>query len=327
MRKSIRDADAPPRHSSVRPMTRRLTPLLLTLFAAPVAVGGDDADFGTEGFTEPYRVAAVAAAESGVLAELRVRPGERVGAGRVLAVLDAGVLGAAKTIAEADAAATAARDAAAVELRLKERRLAALRELSAAGIGNAEEVERAVADVDLAAAAVRRAGEELRRAALEVGRIAAQLDRRSVRAPWSGTVVSVAREAGEAVSASDPVVLTLADLTRLRCVFLPSTADAARLRPGGAVTVSVRDASPGGRKNTDGRRTVAGTVEFVSPVTDAESDTVRVEVVLPNTDGSVRSGVRCRLTGGPDSEASRMLRSIRDAGPLANTPARPGASE
>ena len=306
-------------------MTRRLPALFLTLLAASVAAGDD---FGTEGFTEPYRTAAVAAAESGVLTALRVRPGERVGTGRVLAVLDAGVLGAAKTIAEADAAATAARDAAAVELRLKERRLAALRELSAAGVGNREEVERAVADVDLAAAAVRRADEQLRRAALEVDRIAAQLDRRSVRAPWAGTVISTAREAGEAVSPSDPVILTLADLTRLRCVFLPSTAEAARLRPGGPVTVSVRDpAHRGGERHGEevrGWRPVTGAVEFVSPVIDAESDTVRVEVVLPNADGALRSGVRCRLEAERGSEASRMLRSIRDAGPHAHAPAHRG---
>ena len=38
-----------------------------------------------------------------------------------------------------------------------------------------------------------------------------------------------------------------------------------------------------------------GTVEFISPVTDAESGTVRVKIRIDNPDGKYRSGERCTL--------------------------------
>jgi hypothetical protein len=45
----------------------------------------------------------------------------------------------------------------------------------------------------------------------------------------------------------------------------------------------------------ESKRRAVGQVEFVSPVTDAESGTVRVKVLLKNTDGQYRSGVRCEI--------------------------------
>ena len=40
---------------------------------------------------------------------------------------------------------------------------------------------------------------------------------------------------------------------------------------------------------------VRGKVEFVAPVTEAESGTVRVKVLIDNAQGAYRCGVRCLL--------------------------------
>ena len=40
---------------------------------------------------------------------------------------------------------------------------------------------------------------------------------------------------------------------------------------------------------------VEGRVEFVSPITDADSGTIRVELSIDNSKGGVPSGVRCVL--------------------------------
>jgi multidrug efflux pump subunit AcrA (membrane-fusion protein) len=45
----------------------------------------------------------------------------------------------------------------------------------------------------------------------------------------------------------------------------------------------------------DGLRSLEGTIEFISPVTDAESGTVRVKVRMDNRSGLFRSGQRCSL--------------------------------
>ncbi|MGW8256304.1 MAG: hypothetical protein ACWGMZ_02340, partial [Thermoguttaceae bacterium] len=42
--------------------------------------------------------------------------------------------------------------------------------------------------------------------------------------------------------------------------------------------------------------TAKGSVEFVSPITDPESSTVRMKVVLENAKGQYRSGMACFLT-------------------------------
>ena len=46
---------------------------------------------------------------------------------------------------------------------------------------------------------------------------------------------------------------------------------------------------------TDNNEVVEGKVEFVLPVADAESGTVRVKVLLDNSRGTHRCGVRCLL--------------------------------
>jgi multidrug efflux pump subunit AcrA (membrane-fusion protein) len=45
---------------------------------------------------------------------------------------------------------------------------------------------------------------------------------------------------------------------------------------------------------TSGQK-ATGTVEFISPVTEAESDTVRVKVLIDNEQGKYRCGIRCAI--------------------------------
>ncbi len=47
-----------------------------------------------------------------------------------------------------------------------------------------------------------------------------------------------------------------------------------------------------------------GRVEFVSPVTEADSGTVRVKVLLDNAQGQYRCGVRCALV--PDDDSGQL---------------------
>ncbi|NNJ27747.1 hypothetical protein LzC2_38550 [Planctomycetes bacterium LzC2] len=265
------------------------------LAAAPVFA---QEPIGTPGFTEPERTVAVAAAESGILAELLVRPGDRVAAGTPLGRLDAAGLEEAKSIAEARAAATAARDAAVIEREKARRRLAKFEAVGAERLGSRDELETARADAALAEVRVRQTEEDAALAALEVVRIAADLDRRTVRAPFEGTVVEVSKEIGEAVPASDPALLVLARLDTLRAVFHPSASRASRLRKGDAVAVAIPAEVAG-----EPVRTVRATVDFVSPITDAESGTVRIEALIPNADRRLRAGSRVTLTEGEPPRA------------------------
>jgi multidrug efflux pump subunit AcrA (membrane-fusion protein) len=82
----------------------------------------------------------------------------------------------------------------------------------------------------------------------------------------------------------DPVVVTVAELSRLRAVIYPPTELAQTLSVDAVVGLRLEDG-----------QSVDVTVDFVSPVTDADSRTVRTELVLENPKGKFRSGARCWL--------------------------------
>ena len=122
---------------------------VLTATAATV-VGAYD----IESFAEPNQRIELAANEPGVLNALPVREGDAVREGQVVAMLDLEVLEAQRDVLAARAAATGAIASAEAELRLRQLRLDALRELDARGHASPSELRRAEADLSIAQAGV-----------------------------------------------------------------------------------------------------------------------------------------------------------------------------
>jgi multidrug efflux pump subunit AcrA (membrane-fusion protein) len=105
-----------------------------------------------------------------------------------------------------------------------------------------------------------------------------------MRSPFSGVVTRVYHEEKECVGNTAPV-LTIMQLDKLRVTFTVPTAQVARLKVGQSVPLTFPNS---GQK-------AAGKIEFISPVSEAESDTVRVKVLIENPQGKYRCGVRCAL--------------------------------
>ena len=274
------------------PMTPRPAAVAALLWLAANAA----ADQPLTGFARPVRRVDVAAREAGTLVELSVRKGEAVDAGRTLGRLDDSVLAARLEQARSLASATARGDAAAIRLRRAERTRERLETLYREGHGGAEEIDEADADVAIARTEVRAAEEDARAAALEVRRIEAELRLRRVTAPFAGTVADLLKEEGEFVAASDPAVLTLVDLSQIRVSFFVPAARSEGLAAGEPARV---------RTAHDGRAHPA-IVEFVAPLIDADSDTVRVDVLVDNEPARVRAGRRCELVLPGDPVAARV---------------------
>lgn len=220
----------------------------------------------------------VGAGESGLLQEVRVREGQQVAAGEVLAVLDCGNL-------EAELQSARATVVAAEQARLRlvrgsrdEERRRALDEqvreqavleqarsqhgrmfrLFESGDISRETVEKtkrdlAVAEASASAAANRvalvnatalpeelaRADAEIKAAAERVNVIGDRLKKCAVRAPIGGTVLRVHVEAGEAVSTLFPQpIVSLADSSRLRVRAEVDERDLSRIHTGQRVSVS-----------------------------------------------------------------------------------------
>lgn len=243
-----------------------------------------------EAFTEPYRRIQVSSSEMGVITELKVREGDEVREGQVLAQLDDALLQKTLDVSRAAKDAIGGKTAAEAEIAIREQQVRSYRRLFTQGNATPRELERAENDHRQALARLQSVTEELSVRTLEYQRVICQLEQRRILAPSRGVVIGLSKEVGEFVSPTDPILLQLVQLDRLKAVFSVPLQRIDSLSEGQSVVIRV-----------GGSRTMTlGSLEYISPVATAESGTVRVRVVLPNEKRTIRSGVVCWL----DLEAS-----------------------
>jgi RND family efflux transporter MFP subunit len=187
-----------------------------------------------------------------------VKEGDSVKARQVLARLDNTVLAAELDVAKAEAELTQTRNVRVVELAKNTR-------------VSPEELEKSRIDLLIRQAQVRR--------------IEAQIETRTMRSPVDGVVTEIKRDPSESVSAANPHVLTVVQIDRLAVnLFLPpARANALKATP----TVDLQLQSPA--------RRVSAAIEFISPITDPASGTVRVKFVIENKALQIPSGAPCTL--------------------------------
>lgn len=247
-----------------------------------------------EGLTE---VIEVGAGIEGVLSEVRVKEGQSVAAGDILAIVACDELKAELQAARAQAeAARQARHRLLRGSREEERRMAAhevevaqailrqtqLQHQRIAGLfekGDVarESLERARRDIEVAEASLRakteqqqlisapplpeelaKADAEVKAAEERIKTATAKLDKCLVRAPIQGVVLRRHLDAGEAVSVFNPrPIVSLADISRLRVRAEVDERDVGRIFPGQSVLV-LADAFPD--------KKLAGRVSRISPM-------------------------------------------------------------
>lgn len=266
-------------------------------------------------------VAAPFGAGDARIAELRVREGERVDGGEVLALLDsAGSLRAAVAVAEANLAtreaalaqtrlvvATARDEARAALARAEATAASARRDLDRAATLNARGAaadqvldqrrlahQQALQDVARARADLARYGfEELERQAdvalaranieaarAELERARADLDKAVVRAPGSGTVLTIAAWPGERPGVDG--ILTFGDLTGMIAEVEVYETEAGALSPGVPATLTARALphSLHGRVARIGQEVRRQTLVDASPAANTDTRVVRVILEL-----------------------------------------------
>jgi len=235
-------------------------------------------DVAILGYTEPCRIITVSAGEPGVIAEMLVKEGDAVTKGQVLARLDTAVLNAELEIAKAEAKFSTTRNQRVLELAQSTR-------------VTPEELEKARTELTVKNAQVRR--------------IEAMIEARTMRSAVDGVVTEIKRDPSESVSVASPHVLTVVQIDRLSVnLFLPPS--------------RVEGLKNGDRTELlllEPERRVPAVVEFVSPITDAASGTVRVKFAIENPGGAIRSGGRCTLPETAASLAQRVpAEPAREAG-------------
>lgn len=259
----------------------RLTTLVAVLsLALSQARGGEIA-----AFVEPYRDVDVASSELGTVAYLNVEEGDRVQEGQVLAGLDEAVLNAALEVAKTAKEALGRLRSAEAELEMRVDRLKKIQQLVERRHASQEELARAASQVEIAKAQVIAVQEELAVKSAEYNRIQAQINQKRIKSPIDGVVTRVFKDAGEFVSASDPTIVKVVQLSQLKVEFSVPASAAREFKPGQRITLEV------GRE----RQERPGVVEYVSPTTDAQSNTVRVKIRVDNQSGLMRGGDTCWL--------------------------------
>ena len=267
-------------HLRLSVLTTTVLGMVLVASAAARAAGLD-----LEGFTEPFRTINVAADESGIIEELLVCEGDKVECGQRLARLNSDVHRALLAISEQSMQSKGRLDAALADLQLRNDRYAKLESLRVEGHARQEELDRAAAELAVAEANVRTAREDLLNKKLECERFKVQLERRTVRAPVAGVVTKLHKQVGEFVSPNNPDVVTLVQLDPLLANFTIMSHQVPQLTKGQKIKVQF----------LPGNVEITGIVDFIAPMTDAESGTVRVKVRIENAAGRLRSGERCKI--------------------------------
>jgi RND family efflux transporter MFP subunit len=234
------------------------------------------------GFTAPFQTVTLAAVRTGRLAERCVPEGSPVSAGERVIRIDAEVQARRVELSEAEAASTIEIELAEVRLavaRTDLERLQGAREAAAATANELRSAEAAVRAAELELAKAKFQHEQAGRAlALE----RAILDEFTIKAPFSGVVTEHLRQVGDTIEDResiaqvvqlDPLVISVDCPIELAPVVQTDT----------MATVTCGE---GFGPPRDAR------VVFVNPVADAASQTFRVKLHVPNSDGRWLAGMR-----------------------------------
>ena len=126
-----------------------------------------------------------------------------------------------------------------------------------------------------------RANADHRQSAARVGEIRATIDRKTIRAPFSGLLGIRRVNLGQYLSAGDPLV-TLQSLDPIYVDFGVPQQAMTQVRPGRGVRVSAADA---------GGSTFTGHVTAIDSIVDESTRNVRTQATLANPGGKLRPGM------------------------------------
>ena len=243
---------------------------LQTITIAPTA---SDQSYQAEGVVEAVRQSTIAAQVPARIMEMRVRAGDTVKAGQVLARLDPRTAADQLASSQAQVAAAQAQLDAARKDFDRNRRLYEKQYISQAAMEQAETQFKA-------------AQAQAKATSAQAGVATTQSSFSTLSAPYSGVVASVSAEVGD-LAAPGVALMTIYDPTELRVVAQVPESVAQNL----AANRAVRIALPG---NADGLQYVDATHSVLLPTADPATHTRQVRLSLPAGAKGVAPGMFAR---------------------------------
>jgi RND family efflux transporter MFP subunit len=236
------------------------------------------------GYADSLRRADVATTESGTIVEVFVTEGDFVQQGQPLLRLDDAVHQAQLAIAQHEAQNTTEIQVQESRVRLLGFAVHKLRELVSSGSARPLELEREEAELAMAKATLEYKRHEYQTKQLHLERLRIEVEKRTIRAPFSGYVAKLPRQVGEYLSLQSPDVATLIDTTLLQADFAVPFSASKDYRNQQSVELLVDGLS------------VQGNVCLVGLIVDRSSQTVNVRVKIDNTQHLIKPGTDCLLT-------------------------------
>jgi RND family efflux transporter MFP subunit len=243
---------------------------------------------GFDGLIEPSQMLEIRSPVSGLIAQVHVARGGVVKKGAPLVSLDTSVERAAAELARYKSAMEGAVKASESRLQHAERKLKRRTELAEKNYGTAQEREDAEAEQRIAQADLQQAREGRQLARLELEHANALAGQKQLRSPIDGVVVEQGQWPGEMAEPGDArkPILRIAQIHPLRVSLLLPAALYPKIKAGMKAEVLPE-------KPMEGR--FASTVSMVDKVIDAASGTFRVHLLLPNADGRLPGGLKCKV--------------------------------
>jgi RND family efflux transporter MFP subunit len=251
----------------------------LALVIAGLIIDSSSVNAQVIGFTEPFKKIELSSDEAGAIATLHIEEGDAVAAGDTLAQLDSRVQTLQLEIATKLASTKSHLIGAKKTLEKRRAILKRLTELNAKGHASASEIIRAEMELSIAEAKWLGAQEDLAVRELEKKRAEVQLARRSITAPFSGVVSKIHRRQGEFLSPIHPEVVTIIQVDQLIAKFNIPSSQISMFSVGSTFQLALANGE-----------SIPATVKQISVITDAESGTVEVKLVIDNVNQKVRSG-------------------------------------
>lgn len=238
---------------------------------------------------EPYQRVEIRSPVPGLIKAIHVERGSRVQKGQLLVELDAGVELASLAGARYRAQMQGQVRSAAGRVKFAQAKQQRFDELSKQKYASQHERDEAEAEAEVAQADLLEARDNRELAALEAQRLSAQVEQRRLRSPIAGLVTDRSQHTGELAQSAEggKPILKLAQIHPLRVELVLPLARHGAIREGQTAIIEPEPPFKGRH---------SAKVKLVDRVMDAPSGTFRVLLELPNPDGSITAGVKCKAS-------------------------------
>lgn len=252
---------------------------------APLNAGVNESEWAPstflQGIARPSQDAELRTAVPGSVAEIHVREGDRVQKGDPLITLDNRVAQAAVDVAREVAQSKAALEQAEWDLKAAQSLVTRTQIAYQSQAASRFEVEAKQNQLEQATAAYQRQVELARRAEAELKLAEAELEQKTLRAPFDGEILAIKARIGNTITVED-IAVRIADLNHLQIEMHLPMQLLGRLKRDHVYELELRSPS---------QRRIPAFAEYISPVVEPTSGTFRVLFNYDNGNNPIPPGV------------------------------------